>query len=61
MGSAIAWDAVSLFDPVGLTDTINAFTGLDGGRGGFQGLMDHGMDLGSMFTPVNMDPFKSLY
>jgi RHS repeat-associated protein len=36
--SAIAWDALSLIDPIGVTEGIDAYTGADGGEGGLIGV-----------------------
>ena len=40
IASAAAWDAIGAIDPVGVTDVIDAYTGLDGGRGGLGGIVD---------------------
>jgi hypothetical protein len=61
IGSAIVWDAAGLLDPIGLTDGIDAFTGLDGGRGGLAGLADFGIDMTLILIPVPTDRIKGLY
>jgi len=61
MGSAVLWDAAGLLDPIGITDTIDAYTGLDGGRGGFAGLADFGIDMVSVVSPTPTNGLKRLY
>ncbi len=57
--AAIVWDASGMLDPIGITDTINAGTGLDGGRGGLEGLLDHGIDQVDPLLPIGV--LKNLY
>jgi hypothetical protein len=60
-GYAVFWDAASLFDPVGLSDVINAYSGLDGGRGGMRGVIDYGIDMAPILNVMPTDPIKKLY
>ena len=53
-GSALLWDGASMLDPIGVTNAIDAYTGLDGGGGGFSGLRQLVIDSSPLLIPIDV-------
>lgn len=54
LGSALLWDGASMLDPIGVTNAVDAYTGLDGGDGGLSGLRQLTIDTNPLLIPLDI-------